>query len=130
MRFECQHCGNCCRHNGALRFTKQDWENLQRYLNVSDEELRNKYDVDDVDGKLFFINVKGYCPFLDSNNLCTIQEVKPLFCKLYIPFIDNEDSWIFKNCKGIGLGKEYTKEEVNDISSKLIKELVIVKEDN
>ena len=126
MKFECVRCGNCCRQGGDLRLLPEDVEKIADYFGVEVDEIKAKYDVKNIDEKLFFISFQNSCPFLTENNECKLNDgYKPFFCANYIPFVDNEGSPIYKVCAGIGHGREWSEDEVNSIYRKLIQHLVI-----
>jgi len=126
-RFECQQCGGCCRQNGDLRLLPEDIDKIASYFGISNEDMINRYNINNIDGKLYFIDTHGCCPFLAEDNKCSIQEAKPFFCAKYIPFVDTEGSKIYSVCEGIGKGKEWTEEEIQARYSEMLDKLVIIR---
>lgn len=127
MKFECVHCGECCKQKGAFRFLKSDIERISSYLGLTFNGFCDKYKITNIQNQLYFME-NFDCIFLDKNNKCIINEVKPFFCKNYIPFIDNLNSPIYKICQGLGHGKDWTDEEIKERYNTMINNLVIVKD--
>lgn len=129
MRFECVKCGGCCKQNGALRLLyKEDIIEISKFLNLTVEEFCKQYNVQHIYKNLCFIEIHNECYFLDKNNNCTINPVKPFFCANYIPYIDNPGSPIYEVCRGLGLGRDWKQEEIEERYNKMIEKLVIVKD--
>lgn len=128
MKFECVKCGGCCKQSGALRFLRSDILRLSDFFNVSFENFCSMYKVEHVYGRLYFVEIHDGCVFLNSDNTCAINSVKPFFCSNYIPFVDNEDSPIYEICKGIGKGKDWSEKEIKERYDKMLKNLVVVKD--
>ena len=127
-KFECVRCGNCCRQGGDLRLLPNDVEKIARYLSVEIDEVKNRYNMSNIDEKLFFIPFENHCPFLTEENDCILHgDFKPFFCANYVPFVDNEGSPIYRVCQGIGKGREWTDEEIKSVYDKLIENLVIMR---
>ena len=125
-KFECVKCGNCCRQGGDLRLLPDDVTKIARYFGVDADELKKRYEIKNIDEKLFFIPFTEHCPFLSVSNKCILHGyAKPFFCANYIPFVDSAGSPIYDVCCGIGRGREWSGEEVNLIYNKLLAKLVI-----
>jgi len=102
--FECQKCGECCKGYGGTYVTESDIIKIADYINITPEELIEKYCV--LSGKKFVLaqSSTGYCKFW--NKICTIHPVKPKMCKAW-PFIESvlidPSNWAImgNSCPGI-----------------------------
>lgn len=128
MKFKCTMCGNCCRQSGALRFLPEDIKRISAYLGISFDYFCERYNITNIQEKLYFIETTDDCLFLTKDNKCSINEVKPWFCSNYIPFVDNPGSPIYEMCEGIGQGREWTEAEVKQHYEDMIEKFVIVKD--
>jgi len=128
-RFECNQCGKCCRNKGGhIILTRQDLDNISNYLNLDYETFCQQYDVQDENGKLYFIYCEDECPFIGQDNRCSVQHIKPLFCKIWIPLVEYEDNYLYQCCEGIGTGKEFSDEDIQEIREEINKNFIIVEE--
>lgn len=123
-QFECQRCGNCCRHSGALRITADDVKRVSAYIGLSREEFLQVYHAENIEDRIYTIPVANACPWLTDFNDCLLQEAKPLYCREYVPYIDRVP---FAACQGIGHGREWTDVEIQMIKDELTEKFVIVK---
>lgn len=74
--FKCKLCGwKCCSLHPEV--SEEDLERIRRASPFFKPYVSPE-------GKMILINDKGRCPFLDKG-LCTIQEYKPVICRIY-PF--------------------------------------------
>lgn len=128
MKFECVKCGGCCKQNGALRLLVDDIERIAEFIGLTPEEFCRQYSVNHTYKNLYFIDIYDRCCFLDKNNNCKINSVKPFFCSNYIPYVDNPGSPIYKVCRGIGVGRDWNDEEINERYNEMIKKFVVVKD--
>lgn len=86
----CKKCGHCCSHgSGAL--AREDIKNIAKSLGMDEKEVREKYleEIDRFNTKLLRPKLikhegkpYGRCVFLTPKNECSINEVKPLQCKI------------------------------------------------
>jgi hypothetical protein len=82
-RYVCQRCGNCCRWPGDVRITESEMESIAQYLGMSEAEFiaqctrlnANRTGLSIIDKS------NGECLFLESQNICRIQPVKPEQCR-------------------------------------------------
>lgn len=126
MRFECAKCGGCCRQGGDLRLLPEDVEKLARHFGAGIDEIKMRYGMKSIDSELFFIPYNGNCPFLAADNRCELHgDAKPFFCANYVPFLDRKGSPIYKVCRGIGHGREWSDEEIAGIYEEMLERLVI-----
>ncbi len=73
----CLQCANCCKTTGPL-FTAADIERIAKYLKLKPQQFIDQYLRVDEDDDYVLQNVP--CTFLDSNNYCTIYDVRPKAC--------------------------------------------------
>ena len=79
-RINCLECANCCRTLGP-RITDRDIVRIARYLKVRPAEFTGKYLCIDEDRDYVFKSMP--CPFLESDNSCSIYEQRPSACRDY-----------------------------------------------
>ena len=77
---DCTQCANCCK-TVSPQFRKTDIRRIARQLNVKPTEFQATYLRTDEDGNLFLKSPP--CPFLGTDNRCTIYEVRPRDCAEY-----------------------------------------------
>ncbi|MBQ7652677.1 MAG: glycosyltransferase [Victivallales bacterium] len=84
-RFVCACCGNCCRWGGYVYAKEEDFPPIAKFLGITVEEFIDKYTslAPDRSGLVFSDKEDGSCVFQDSNNLCTINPVKPMQCATF-----------------------------------------------
>jgi len=121
IRFECQQgCANCCKINGGLVVVSDiEVKNISKYLNISQEDFLNEYTLQV--GKYTSLIDKNEtdCIFLEDNK-CSVYPVRPIQCRTF-PFwpqnLKTEKRWlqIKGECPGIGEGKEFKKEEIEEV---------------
>ena len=79
-RIDCLACANCCRSLGP-RITDKDLEQMAKALRIKSSDLIAKYLRVDEDGDRVFQSMP--CPFLGSDNYCSIYESRPKACREY-----------------------------------------------
>ena len=77
---DCLQCGNCCKTTPPL-LINEDINRISKHMNLSTKNFMEKYIVKDEDGDLVFNQTP--CIFLDSDNYCSIYEVRPNACREY-----------------------------------------------
>ncbi len=77
---ECLSCANCCRTLGP-RITDKDVERMSKPLRMKPVDIISKYLRIDEDGDMVFREMP--CPFLGSDNYCSIYESRPKACREY-----------------------------------------------
>lgn len=106
----CETCeGNCCiGESGNIWINKIEIDNLAKHLNLSLEELRNKY----LEKRGYKYSIKEVqlakdnfaCVFFDLNKKqCSIYEARPVQCRTF-PFWDyfkSNKEEVFKECPAI-----------------------------
>lgn len=76
----CLDCANCCKTHAPIILQK-DLERISKHLQIKQNEFVSKYLLLDEDGDWIFYTVP--CPFLLSDNKCSIYEVRPKACSEY-----------------------------------------------
>lgn len=74
----CLNCANCCKTTGPL-FTLADIERIAKHFKQKSQQFIENYLKIDEDKDYVLQSVP--CTFLDSDNYCTIYEVRPKACK-------------------------------------------------
>jgi len=77
-RTDCLECGNCCKTTGPL-FTNPDIERIAKHLRLKPQQFIEKYLRVDEENDYVLQHVP--CTFLDSENYCSIYEVRPKACR-------------------------------------------------
>ena len=76
----CLECANCCRTLGP-RVTDTDVRRITSSLRIKPSLFVSQYLVVDEDGDYIFKSMP--CPFLGSDNYCSIYDVRPKACREY-----------------------------------------------
>ena len=76
----CLDCANCCRTLGP-RILDSDIRRIAPSLRIKPSAFVEKYLVVDEEGDYIFRSMP--CPFLGSDNYCTIYDVRPKACREY-----------------------------------------------
>ena len=85
--FVCKKCGMCCKNKGIVIIYPEDAIRIAGYLEISPVCFLNKYCSQyfikrgNNQLEIYYMNVGEKCVFLDEDNLCRINCVKPLQCK-------------------------------------------------
>ena len=77
-RTDCLQCANCCKTTGPL-FTDADVVRIAKYFRLKPQLFIDKYLRVDEDGDTVLQSVP--CPFLGTDNYCSIYEVRPKACR-------------------------------------------------
>jgi hypothetical protein len=85
-KIDCLACANCCR-NYSPRFKQPDIKRIAKRLRLKEGELIQRYLKLDGDGD--FVVQSSPCPFLGTDNFCTIYEDRPSDCRRY-PYTDED----------------------------------------
>lgn len=85
-KIDCLQCAACCK-NYSPRFKTPDVKRIARHLQMKEGDFIAAYLRVDEDGD--FVVKSTPCPFLGSDNYCTIYEVRPSDCARF-PYT-NED---------------------------------------
>jgi hypothetical protein len=84
-KIDCLDCGNCCRTLGP-RILDRDIDKLSRFIKIRPSEFVLKYLRIDEDNDYVFKSMP--CPFLGSDNYCSVYPARPKACIEY-PHTDN-----------------------------------------
>ena len=122
--FDCQMCGHCCHGEGGIVMTGKDQKRLAEFLEISVEELIEKY-TEERGGKLHLVTGDdGFCFFFKEG--CGVHPGRPDICRAWPFFRGNlidEMSWemIQEYCPGVNpkaghkefvkQGKQYLRDE-------------------
>jgi Fe-S-cluster containining protein len=80
LEIDCLSCALCCKHLGPL-VKQKDIDRISKYLKIKPAAFIEKYLRIDEDGD--FVFKTKHCPFLLSDNFCSIYEVCPKACSEY-----------------------------------------------
>jgi len=85
-KINCLECASCCK-NYSPRFKTPDIKRISTHLKMRESEFIEKYLRVDEDGD-FVANAKP-CPFLGTDNHCSIYEQRPSDCRRF-PYTDED----------------------------------------
>ena len=85
-KIDCLQCANCCK-NYSPRFKTPDVKRISKVLGLRESDFIEKYLRVDEDGD-FVVNAKP-CPFLGTDNFCSIYEDRPSDCRRF-PYTDED----------------------------------------
>lgn len=127
LRFECQRCGNCCRGEpGVVWINKREVENISKSMNISPDLFTTKY-LRFINGRISLLeHDNGDCVMY--GNGCKIYDIRPLQCQTF-PFWTSNLKTIAeweeqkKMCPGIGKGKLYTLDEIENLMEPELRDL-------
>ena len=77
---DCLDCANCCKTISPILYNK-DIERLSKFLKIKPSVFFEKYLTIDSDGD--YIYKEAPCPFLLSDNYCSVYEYRPKACREY-----------------------------------------------
>ena len=86
--FHCRCCGACCRiKDGIVRVSDAEISRIAAYLGMDEAEfIANETELSpDRKGLVLKSRADGACVYLDENNLCRLNPVKPDKCRSF-PF--------------------------------------------
>ena len=122
LHFECSQCGRCCSgpDEGYIWITKPEIEMLAKHLNLTVEQLRQKYLTRfGLRTSIIEHPQTKDCIFL-ANGVCKAYNFRPNQCRTW-PFwasnLTKPAEWNFAamKCPGINRGRLYTFEEIEKI---------------
>ncbi|WP_066435254.1 YkgJ family cysteine cluster protein [Chryseobacterium sp. CCH4-E10] len=90
---DCLQCANCCKTTGPL-YTEKDIERISKHLRMKPADFEAKYLRVDEDNDKVLQNLP--CFFLNSDNTCSIYEVRPKACSEY-PHTDRKKIYQINN---------------------------------
>lgn len=85
-KINCLNCANCCK-NYSPRFKTPDIKRISKHLKMKEGEFISTYLRIDEDGD--YVVKSSPCPFLGSDNFCSIYEARPSDCARY-PYTDED----------------------------------------
>lgn len=85
-KVDCLQCAACCK-NYSPRFKTPDIKRISRYKGMKESEFIETYLRVDEDGD--FVVKSTPCPFLGSDNFCSIYEERPSDCARF-PYTDED----------------------------------------
>ncbi len=85
-KVDCLQCANCCK-NYSPRFKGPDIKRISKYLRMKEGEFIDTYLSQDTDGD--YVVKSTPCPFLGSDNFCSIYEHRPSDCQRF-PYTDED----------------------------------------
>lgn len=83
---DCLSCANCCK-NYSPRFKVPDVKRIARHLRMKESAFIDTYLRVDEDGD--FVVKSSPCPFLGSDNACSIYDQRPSDCARF-PYTDED----------------------------------------
>jgi Fe-S-cluster containining protein len=83
---DCLACANCCK-NYSPRFKPPDIRRIAKKLKMSEANLIQTYLRRDEDGD--WVVKKSPCPFLGTDNFCSIYDARPSDCQRF-PYTDED----------------------------------------
>jgi uncharacterized protein len=78
--FDCLSCANCCKTISPV-FKDRDIDRISRHFRMKPGEFTSRYLFLDEEGD--YVLKTSPCPFLLSDNKCSIYEHRPYACKSY-----------------------------------------------
>lgn len=85
-KVDCLQCANCCK-NYSPRFKTPDIKRISKHLKMRESDFIETYLIVDDEGD--FVARSLPCPFLGSDNLCTIYDERPSDCRRF-PYTDED----------------------------------------
>jgi Fe-S-cluster containining protein len=85
-RIDCLQCANCCK-NYSPRFKTPDVKRISRHLKMKESIFIETYLKVDEDGD--YVAKSLPCPFLGSDNYCSIYDQRPSDCHRF-PYTDED----------------------------------------
>ncbi|HVM90251.1 MAG TPA: YkgJ family cysteine cluster protein [Puia sp.] len=85
-KINCLQCANCCK-NYSPRFKTPDIKRISRHLKMKEGDFIETYLRLDEDGD--YVVKATPCPFLGSDNYCSVYETRPSDCRRF-PYTDED----------------------------------------
>jgi len=79
-KIDCRDCANCCKTAGPL-LIQEDIDRLSGHLKIDAGTFIKQYLEMDEDGDFIFRGKP--CPFLQSDDLCSVYDNRPKACREY-----------------------------------------------
>lgn len=124
IRFECRGDGKCCVTRGAYGYVYLSFNDRRRmaaHFGISLEAFTARYAKKE-DGLYHLRYRERDCPFLEKNH-CTVYDARPWQCRTWPFWPENMHAEVWEKeiasyCPGIGRGRLYTAEEIEQILAK------------
>ena len=78
QKIDCLKCANCCKTTGPL-FTDKDIIRIAKHFRIKTQQFTEQFLQLDEENDYVLKSVP--CTFLDTNNYCSIYEVRPKACR-------------------------------------------------
>jgi Fe-S-cluster containining protein len=85
-KVDCLSCGNCCK-GYSPRFKTPDIKRISKFVGLREGSFIDKYLKIDSDGD--YVLQQTPCPFLGSDNYCSIYAERPSDCRRF-PYTDED----------------------------------------
>ncbi|TAH08479.1 MAG: YkgJ family cysteine cluster protein [Sphingobacteriia bacterium] len=85
-QIDCLTCANCCK-NYSPRFKMPDIKRISKHLGLKETAFIDRYLSLDSDGD--YVAKSAPCPFLGTDNFCTIYDKRPSDCQRF-PYTDED----------------------------------------
>jgi uncharacterized protein len=85
-KIDCLQCANCCK-NYSPRFKTPDIKRISKHLKMRESEFIYNYLIVDEEGD--FVAKSAPCPFLGTDNYCSIYDQRPSDCHRF-PYTDED----------------------------------------
>lgn len=124
IRFECQGDGKCCLSRGKYGYVYlsfNDRKRLAAHFGLTTDKFTEQY-VKKEDGLYLLNYTGGDCPFFQDCR-CAVYEARPWQCRTWPFWPENMSKAVWDRevatyCPGVGRGRLYTAEEIDDILKK------------
>lgn len=124
LRFECQGEGKCCKSRGKYSYVYLSFNDRRRlavYLGITTAAFTERY-TEKEDNQYQLKYEDKDCPFF-LDNRCAIYEARPWQCRTWPFWPENMNTQVWERevesyCPGIGKGKLYSAEEIEEIIAK------------
>lgn len=77
-KIDCLKCANCCKTTGPL-FTDKDIIRIAKHFRMKPQQFTEQFL--QLDEENDYVLKSGPCTFLDTDNYCSIYEVRPKACR-------------------------------------------------
>lgn len=79
-KIDCLKCANCCKTSPAL-LVVEDINRISKHLGISSKQFKKNYVLEDFNGEISLNTIP--CHFLNTDNTCSIYDVRPKACRSY-----------------------------------------------
>jgi uncharacterized protein len=88
-KMDCLECGNCCKSSSPV-FNRTDINRISALVGMKPGVFEATYLLTDADGD--FIPKSKPCPFIETDNTCSVYEFRPKSCRGY-PHTNTKEGW-------------------------------------